>query len=45
MLRYYDEMPYDEMAKIMKKSVGGLKANYFHALKKVQEYIRKESAL
>ena len=44
MLRYYDEMPYEEMAKIMKKSVGGLKANYFHALKKVQEYMRRESA-
>ncbi|OLD59122.1 MAG: hypothetical protein AUI33_16840 [Ignavibacteria bacterium 13_1_40CM_2_61_4] len=42
MMRYYDEMPYEEMAKLLKKSVGGLKANYFHALKKVQEYVRKE---
>ena len=41
-MRYYDEMPYKEMAKILKKSVGGLKANYFHALKKIQEYVRKE---
>jgi len=41
-MRYYDEMPYDQMAKLLKKSVGGLKANYFHALKKVQEYVRKE---
>ncbi|TLY32057.1 MAG: sigma-70 family RNA polymerase sigma factor [Ignavibacteria bacterium] len=32
MMRYYDEMPYEEMAKLLKKSVGGLKANYFHAL-------------
>lgn len=43
-LRYYDELPYEEMAKVLNKSVGGLKANYFHALKKVQEYVRKESA-
>ncbi len=41
-MRYYDEMPYEEMAKVLKKSVGGLKANYFHALKKVQEYVLKE---
>jgi RNA polymerase sigma factor (sigma-70 family) len=43
-LRYYDEMPYEEMAKILKKSVGGLKANYFHALKKIQTVIQKELA-
>ncbi len=42
MLRYYDEMPYEEMSKLLKKSVGGLKANYFHALKKIQAYVRKE---
>ena len=41
-MRYYDEMPYEEMAKVLNKSVGGLKANYFHALKKIQEYVRKE---
>ena len=41
-MRYYDEMPYEQMAKILKKSVGGLKANYFHAMKKIQEYVRKE---
>ncbi len=44
MMRYYDEMPYDEMAKILERSVGGLKANYFFALKKIQEYVRKASA-
>ncbi len=41
-MRYYDEMPYEEMAKLLRKSVGGLKANYFHALKKIQAYVRKE---
>ena len=41
-LRYYDELSYDEIAKILKTSVGGLKANYFHALKKIQEYLKDE---
>ena len=45
MMRYYDELPYEEIALILKKSVGGLKANYFHALKKIQEYVRKETNL
>ncbi|HLX12442.1 MAG TPA: RNA polymerase sigma factor, partial [Bacteroidota bacterium] len=41
-MRYYDELSYEDMAKVLKKSVGGLKANYFHALKKVTAYLRKE---
>jgi len=41
-LRFYDELSYEEIAKILKTSVGGLKANYFHALRKVQEYMRNE---
>lgn len=41
-MRYQDELPYEEIAKILKKSVGGLKANYFHALKKIQESVRRE---
>jgi len=44
-MRYYDEMPYEEMSKVLKKSLGGLKANYFHAVKKISKYIRKEMGL
>jgi len=40
-MRYFDEMPYEEMAKVLHKSVGGLKANYFHAVRKVAVYVRK----
>jgi RNA polymerase sigma-70 factor (ECF subfamily) len=40
-LRYYEELPYEEIAKILKTSVGGLKANYFHAVRKIQEYIKR----
>ncbi len=36
-LRNFEQLSYDEIAKITGKSVGGLKANYFHALKKVME--------
>jgi len=41
-MRYYDELPYQEISEILKTSVGGLKANYFHALKKIQEYMKHE---
>jgi len=41
-MRYYGDMDYEEMAKVLKKSVGGLKANYFHALKKIQKFVRRE---
>lgn len=41
LMRYYDELPYEEIAKILHTSVGGLKANYFHAVKKIQEYLRR----
>lgn len=36
-LRNFEQLSYEEIAKITGKSVGGLKANYFHALKKVLE--------
>lgn len=36
-LRNFEEMSYEEIAEITGKSVGGLKANYFHALNKVME--------
>ncbi|MCX6135448.1 MAG: RNA polymerase sigma factor [Ignavibacteriales bacterium] len=40
-LRYYEELPYEEISKILHTSVGGLKANYFHAVKKIQEYVKR----
>jgi len=38
-LRYYDEMPYEEMSGVLGTSVGALKASYHHAVKKVQSFI------
>jgi RNA polymerase sigma factor (sigma-70 family) len=36
-LRYYDEMPYEEMAKMLGTSEGALKASYHHAVKKIEK--------
>ncbi len=41
-MRHVEQLSYEEIATILGKSVGGLKANYFHALKKIQEYMRRE---
>lgn len=38
-MRYFDEMPYQEMSEILDTSVGALKASYHHAAKKVEEYL------
>jgi RNA polymerase sigma factor (sigma-70 family) len=43
LLRFYDEMPYEEMSQILGTSVGGLKANYFHAVGKIGEYLKRQS--
>ena len=40
-LRHFDELSYEEIAQITGKSVGGLKANYFHAFEKVSKLIGK----
>lgn len=40
-LRYYDEMPYEEMAKVLNTSEGALKASYHHAVKKVETFIKE----
>jgi RNA polymerase sigma factor, sigma-70 family len=41
-MRYYDEIPFDEIAVILNKSVGGSKANYFQAVKKISEILKRE---
>ncbi|HBB93332.1 MAG: RNA polymerase subunit sigma [Bacteroidetes bacterium GWF2_49_14] len=35
-MKYFDEMPYEEMALALKTSVGALKASYHHAVRKIQ---------
>ena len=39
-LRYYDDLPYEEISKIVDMSVGTLKTNYHYAKQKVEDYIK-----
>ena len=39
-LRYYDEMPYEEMSRVLETSEGALKASYHHAAKKIEAFIK-----
>lgn len=38
-LRYYDEMPYNEISQVLETSEGALKASYHHAVKKIEDFI------
>lgn len=40
-LRYFDEMPYKEMSKIIGTSEAGLKTNYHLAVKKIKEFFNR----
>ncbi len=39
-LRYFDELPYSEIATITGTSEGGLKANYHHAVQKIRALVQ-----
>jgi RNA polymerase sigma-70 factor (ECF subfamily) len=41
-LRKFDELSYEEISGITGKSIGALKANYFHAFKKLKELMQNE---
>jgi RNA polymerase sigma-70 factor (ECF subfamily) len=41
-LRYYEEMPYEEMSKILETSTGALKASYHHAIKKIETFLTSQ---
>jgi len=41
-LRYYDEMPYEQMSDVLDTSVGALKASYHHAVKKVEAFFKED---
>ena len=40
--RHFEELSYNEISEITGKSIGGLKANYFHASKKIMEIMKNE---
>lgn len=39
LLRYYDEMSYEDISEVTGTSVGALKASYFHAVRKIEKII------
>ena len=39
-LKNYEQMTYEEIAEITGKSIGGLKSNYFQAMKKIMEMVK-----
>ena len=41
-LRYYDEMPYEQMSEVLDTSVGALKASYHIAQEKVRSALGKD---
>jgi RNA polymerase sigma-70 factor (ECF subfamily) len=41
-MRYYDDLKYEEMAEITGTSVGALKASYHHAVQKIESYLSEE---
>jgi RNA polymerase sigma factor (sigma-70 family) len=40
-LKYFEELKYEEIADITETSVGGLKATYHFAVKKIEDYLSK----
>lgn len=42
-MKYFEEMKYEKMSEILETSVGGLKASYHHAVKKIKHQINDPS--
>ena len=42
-MRYYDEMPYEQIAKATGKNVSTLKTNYHLAAEKIKKYIKENA--
>ncbi len=39
-MRYFDELPYEEISRIVGTSEGALKASYHHAVRKIEKFVR-----
>jgi RNA polymerase sigma-70 factor (ECF subfamily) len=39
-MRHYEELSYEEISELTGKSIGGLKANYFHGMNKILESMK-----
>ncbi len=41
-MKYFQELKYEEISEILGTTVGGLKASYFHAVKKIEAFVIKD---
>jgi DNA-directed RNA polymerase specialized sigma subunit len=41
-MKYFQELKYEEISEILGTTVGGLKASYFHAVKKIEAFVVKD---
>ena len=41
-MKYFEEMKFKDIAEIMEVSIGGLKAQYHHAVKKIEKFIQED---
>ena len=41
MLRYFDGCEYEKIASMMGTTVGGAKANFHQAVKKIEQFVKK----
>nr|WP_299069182.1 RNA polymerase sigma factor [uncultured Allomuricauda sp.] len=41
-MKYFQEMKYDEISEVLETSVGGLKASYHLAVKKIEAYLKSD---
>ena len=39
-MKYFQELKYKDMSEIMETSIGALKSNYHHAVKKIEDYLK-----
>jgi len=39
-MKYFDNLKYKQISEILETSEGALKASYFHAVKKIEEYVK-----
>jgi RNA polymerase sigma-70 factor (ECF subfamily) len=42
MMKYYEDMKYDDMSEVLGTSVGALKASYFHAVRKIEAFLTND---
>ena len=41
-MKYFEEIKYEDMSEILGTSVGALKASYHHAVKKIEEFVKRD---